>query len=57
MSKIKGLKTAHTSNDKIGKGFDLGSGIKNPGAKLKSSFMDMPSRKSKTMGKAPKALA
>ncbi len=57
MSKIKPLKTAHTSNSKIGMGDFYGTGIKQKVGSMTRDYMGINSMTSKKMGKPPKSLA
>lgn len=52
---IKAPKSAHTPNSKKGMGDFYGTGVKNPVGK-QGSGSSMPKIKSKTVGRAPRAL-
>ncbi len=54
MKKAKGLKQAHTSNQKFGMGDFYGVGVKNKVGRVNDSYMNP---KSKNIGKPPKSLA
>lgn len=58
MTKIKGMKQAHTSNSKIGMGDSYGSGFKNPIGKIRdvSTVPTTPLSKVK-LKKPPKSMA
>lgn len=56
MKKVKTLKTAHTSNSKLGMGDYYGSGIRNPIGRVIEDNIHKTS-KSKKLGGVPKSLA
>lgn len=56
MKKIKGLKQSHSSNQKIGKGDEFGTGIRNPMGKTLDSSMS-PKTLGKGLKKPPRSLA
>lgn len=56
MKKVKGLKNAHASNDKIGMGNYYGTGIKNPMGRIRD-VMGESNIPKKKLNKSPKSLA
>lgn len=57
MKKMKGLKTAHTSNSQMGMGDFYGSGIKQKVGRVREDYINMPSKKTNNIKKPPKSLA
>ncbi len=54
---MKGLKQAHTSNDKMGSGDYYGTGVKQKVGKVIESSMNFKDLPKKTLKKPPRSLA